>query len=141
MHQYHKNEQSYFCFILKFTIFGFIFTFPSLLLGISLSECEQVFLPPGLLRRVDEHLREFLSQKSRCKGFQDISVSRTSSSGSIATDEGLFEQPEPQGSSKAVMEKILWRRSSHLRDQQQAWQVQFSLKQPVCFIPQSISLC
>ncbi|KGN52121.1 DExH-box ATP-dependent RNA helicase DExH5, mitochondrial [Cucumis sativus] len=82
----------------------------------------EVSLPPGLLRRVDEHLGEFLSQKSRCKGFQDISVSRTSSSGSIATDEGLFEQPEPQGSSKAVMEKILWRRSSHLRDQQQAWQ-------------------
>lgn len=37
------------------------------------------------------------------------------------------------------MEKILWRRSSHLRDQQQAWQVQFSRKQPVCFFPQSIS--
>ncbi|CAK9316902.1 unnamed protein product [Citrullus colocynthis] len=82
----------------------------------------EVSLAPGLLRRVDEHLVEFLSHKSMHKGFQDISVSRSSSGGSIATDEGLFEQPEPQASSKAVMEKILWRRSSHLRDQQQAWQ-------------------
>lgn len=89
-----------------------------------LSEFEQVSLPPGLLRRVDAHIGEFLSQKSRLKGFQDISVSRSSSSGSIATDEGLFEQPELQASSKAVMEKILWRRSLHLRDQQLAWQVQ-----------------
>lgn len=92
-------------------------------------------MPPGLLRRVDEHLVEFLSHKSMHKGFQDISVSRSSSGGSIATDEGLFEQPEPQASSKAVMEKILWRRSSHLRDQQQAWQVHFSLKRPGFFIP------
>ncbi|XP_023531681.1 DExH-box ATP-dependent RNA helicase DExH5, mitochondrial-like isoform X2 [Cucurbita pepo subsp. pepo] len=82
----------------------------------------EVSLPPGLLRRVDEHLGEFLSQKSRFKCFLDNSVSRSSSSGSIATDEGLFEQPELQASSKAVMEKILWRRSLHLRDQQHAWQ-------------------
>ncbi|KAG7032056.1 DExH-box ATP-dependent RNA helicase DExH5, mitochondrial, partial [Cucurbita argyrosperma subsp. argyrosperma] len=89
---------------------------------LKLFEYDQVSLPPGLLRRVDEHLGEFLSQKSRFKCFQDNSVSRSSSSGSIATDEGLFEQPELQASSKAVMEKILWRRSLHLRDQQHAWQ-------------------
>lgn len=63
----------------------------------------EVSLPPGLLRRVDEHLVEFLSHKSMHKGFQDISVSRSSSGGSIATDEGLFEQPEPQASGLAVI--------------------------------------
>ncbi|XP_023541029.1 DExH-box ATP-dependent RNA helicase DExH5, mitochondrial-like [Cucurbita pepo subsp. pepo] len=82
----------------------------------------EVSLPPWLLRRVDEHLGEFLSQKSRFEGFQDISDYRSISSGGIATDEGLFEQPELQASSKAVMEQILRRRSLHLREQQHARQ-------------------
>lgn len=85
-------------------------------------------LPLGLLRRVEGYLGEFLSQKSRTKeGLPDASFSRSNSSGSIATDEGLFEQPESLASSKVVMEKILWRRSLQLRDKQQAWQVCLTL--------------
>ncbi|XP_068333429.1 DExH-box ATP-dependent RNA helicase DExH5, mitochondrial-like isoform X2 [Pyrus communis] len=80
----------------------------------------EVTLPLGLLRRVEGYLGEFLSQKSRTK--EDLSFSTSNSSGSIATDEGLFEQPESFASSKGVMEKLLWRRSMQLHDKQQAWQ-------------------
>ncbi|KAM1085267.1 hypothetical protein ACFX2B_010942 [Malus domestica] len=80
----------------------------------------EVTLPHGLLRRVEGYLGEFLSQKSRTK--EDLSFSISNSSGSIATDEGLFEQPESFASSKGVMEKLLWRTSMQLRDKQQAWQ-------------------
>lgn len=84
----------------------------------------KVSLPLGLLRRVEAYLGDFLSQKSRTKEtFPDVSFSRSSSSGSIGTDEGLFEQPEPVASNNAVMEKALWRRSLQLREKQQAWQV------------------
>lgn len=83
----------------------------------------EVTLSLGLLRRVEAYLGEFLSQKSRAKeAFPDVSFSRSSSSGSIGTDEGLFEQPEPLASNNAGMEKLLWRRSLQLRDKQQAWQ-------------------
>lgn len=81
-------------------------------------------LPLGLLRRVEAYLGEFLSQKCSTKGsFSDVSFSRSSSNCSIIGDEGLFEVPEPLSTSKVVMDKILWRRSLQLRDQQQAWQV------------------
>ena len=84
----------------------------------------KVSLPLGLLRRVEAYLGDFLSQKSRTKEtFPDVSFSRSSSSGSIGTDEGLFEQLEPVASNNAVMEKALWRRSLQLREKQQAWQV------------------
>ncbi|XP_059443862.1 DExH-box ATP-dependent RNA helicase DExH5, mitochondrial isoform X2 [Corylus avellana] len=83
----------------------------------------EVALPLGLLRRVDSYFGEYLSQKAKAReNFSDVSFSRTSSSCSIATDEGLFEQPEPLAASKTVLEKILRRRSLQLRDQQQAWQ-------------------
>lgn len=83
----------------------------------------EVILPPGLQRRVDTHLGEYLSQKSRSmEGVRDNLFSRTSSNGSLATDEGLFEQPEPLPQSKAALEKILWRRSLQQRTEQQAWQ-------------------
>nr|XP_011464073.1 PREDICTED: ATP-dependent RNA helicase DHX36 isoform X1 [Fragaria vesca subsp. vesca] len=83
----------------------------------------EVSLPLGLLRRVEAYLGDFLSQKSRTKEtFPDVSFSRSSSSGSIGTDEGLFEQPEPVVSNNAVMEKVLWRRSLQLREKEQAWQ-------------------
>ncbi|KAG8639165.1 DExH-box ATP-dependent RNA helicase DExH5, mitochondrial isoform X3 [Manihot esculenta] len=83
----------------------------------------EVSLPFGLQRRVDSYLREYLFQKSKTKErFPDISFSRSSSSSSLATDEGLFEQPELPVSSKAVMDKILWQRSLQLCNQQQAWQ-------------------
>ncbi|XP_024989682.1 DExH-box ATP-dependent RNA helicase DExH5, mitochondrial isoform X1 [Cynara cardunculus var. scolymus] len=84
---------------------------------------EQVSVSQGLQRRVDAHLREYLSHKARSmKGSQDNLFWRTSSSGSIATDEGLFEQPEVLPQSKAAMEKVLWRRSMQLQTEQRAWQ-------------------
>ncbi|KAK6921676.1 Double-stranded RNA-binding domain [Dillenia turbinata] len=83
----------------------------------------EVMLSPGLQRRVDEYIGEYLSHRSRSMGsFRDLAFSRTSSTGSFGTDEGLFEQPEPLPHSKAVMEKIVRRRSLQMRDQQQAWQ-------------------
>ncbi|KAK2981983.1 hypothetical protein RJ640_007575 [Escallonia rubra] len=83
----------------------------------------EVSLPPGLERRVDNYLGEYLSQKARSMGaFQDNVISRSSSNGSMATDEGLFEQSEPFPHSKAAMEKIIWRRSLQMRSEQQAWQ-------------------
>ncbi|TKY50912.1 ATP-dependent RNA helicase A [Spatholobus suberectus] len=73
--------------------------------------------------RVNGYFEEYLSQKPKVnKSFSDLSSARSCSNGSIGTDEGLFEQPEPLASSKAVMEKILWQRSLQMRDQQQAWQ-------------------
>ncbi|OMP10349.1 hypothetical protein COLO4_04583 [Corchorus olitorius] len=84
----------------------------------------EVNLNFSLLKRVDAYLGEYLSQKSRTKeSYSDNCFSRSSSNSSIVTDEGLFEQPEQLASSTAVMEKILWRRSLQLRDQQRAWQV------------------
>ncbi|KAA8532625.1 hypothetical protein F0562_032559 [Nyssa sinensis] len=83
----------------------------------------EVTLHPGLQSRVDDYLGEYLSQKSgSIENFQDMAFSRSSSSGSIATDEGLFEQPDPLPHSKAAMENIIWRRSLQLRSQQQFWQ-------------------
>lgn len=88
----------------------------------------EVSLNFGLLKRVNAYLGEYLSKKSRNKeSFSDNCFSRSSSNSSIVTEEGLFEQPEPLASGTAVMEKILLRRSSLLRDQQQAWQVHFTL--------------
>ncbi|KAF7131696.1 hypothetical protein RHSIM_Rhsim09G0102100 [Rhododendron simsii] len=83
----------------------------------------EVILPLGLQKRVDSYLGDYLSQKSRnMDSFQDNGFSRSNSSCSVATDEGLFEQPEPLPQSKAAMEKVIWRRSMQLRSQQQAWQ-------------------
>lgn len=83
----------------------------------------EVILPLGLDRRVEAHLEVYLSQKfTTNENFQDIAFSRSSSTSSIATDEGLFEQPEPLAVSRSVIEKIVWRRSLQLRNQQQAWQ-------------------
>ncbi|KAF8390072.1 hypothetical protein HHK36_024593 [Tetracentron sinense] len=83
----------------------------------------EVILPFGLQRRVDAHLREYLHRKSMSRGnFPDVAFSRSSSSGSLATDEGLFEQQESPTPTSIVMEKILKRRSLTLQNQQQAWQ-------------------
>lgn len=83
-----------------------------------------MILPLGLQKRVDSYLGDYLSQKSRnMDSFQDNGFSRSNSSCSVATDEGLFEQPEPLPQSKAAMEKVIWRRSMQMRSQQQAWQV------------------
>ncbi|KAJ1380761.1 P-loop containing nucleoside triphosphate hydrolase [Sesbania bispinosa] len=83
----------------------------------------EVSMPITLFRQVDAYFREHLRQKSRMnKSFSDLSFPRSSSNGSIGTDEGLFEQPEPLASSKALAEKVLWQRSLQMRNEQQAWQ-------------------
>ncbi|KAJ8758541.1 hypothetical protein K2173_000262 [Erythroxylum novogranatense] len=83
----------------------------------------EVSLPLGLLKRIDAYLGEFLFQKSRHKEIlPDNMFSRSSSSSSLANDEGLFEQPELLASSKSAMDKILRHQSLQLRDQQRAWQ-------------------
>lgn len=79
-----------------------------------------MILPPGLPRRVDVFLGEYLSRKPRST---DV-LSRSSSNGSIATDEGLFEQSEALPQSKASMKKIHWERSMQMQTEQQTWQVQ-----------------
>ncbi|KAJ4960848.1 hypothetical protein NE237_020758 [Protea cynaroides] len=83
----------------------------------------EVTISIGLQRRVDAQLREYLSRKPmKWETFPNAAFSRSSSSGSIATDEGLFEQPESQMPTSVVMEKILRRRCLQLRNQQEAWQ-------------------
>lgn len=85
-------------------------------------------LPPGLQKRVDAHLREYLSHKAKSSnGVCDPLFSKTSSDGSICTDEGLFEQPELGPQIQVAMEKVFWLRSVQLHTDQQAWQVQYSL--------------
>ncbi|XP_042504462.1 DExH-box ATP-dependent RNA helicase DExH3-like isoform X1 [Macadamia integrifolia] len=82
----------------------------------------EVTISFGLQGRVDAQLREYLYRKPmKRKTFPNAAFSRTSSSGSIATDEGFFEQPESQIPNSVVLEKILRRRSLQLRNQQQAW--------------------
>ncbi|KAK4720504.1 hypothetical protein R3W88_010737 [Solanum pinnatisectum] len=78
----------------------------------------EVILPPGLPRRIDVFLGEYLSRKPRST---DV-LSRSSSNGSIATDEGLFEQSEALPQSKVSMKKIHWERSMQMQTEQQTWQ-------------------
>jgi len=84
----------------------------------------QVNLPTTVLRQVDGYLQEYLTQKSRRKEiFSDLWCARPRDSGSIGTEEGLFEPPQSLSSSRAVVERILCQRSSEMRDQQRVWQV------------------
>ncbi|KAK4479906.1 hypothetical protein RD792_015450 [Penstemon davidsonii] len=78
----------------------------------------EVIMPPGLERRVDAFLADYLSGKP--KGINVFSQS--SSDASVTTDESLFEQPEPLSHNKAAMEKILWRKSTQMHDEQRSWQ-------------------
>jgi len=81
-------------------------------------------MPLTVFKRVGAYFEEYLSQKSRVKkSFSDSSFARSSSDGSLGTDEGFFVQPEPLASSKSVVEKIARQISLQMRDQQQAWQV------------------
>ncbi|KAK1386969.1 RNA helicase [Heracleum sosnowskyi] len=82
----------------------------------------EVMLPPGLERRVNVLLKEYHSLKTKsAEGFRHV-FSRSNSDGSISSDEGIFEKPEPLSSSKAAMEKIMRRRSMQLYTEQKAWQ-------------------
>ncbi|XP_028757823.1 DExH-box ATP-dependent RNA helicase DExH5, mitochondrial isoform X2 [Neltuma alba] len=83
----------------------------------------EVSVPLNVLKRVDAYLKQYLSKISGMKeSFSDLSSVRSSNSASFGTDEGLFEQPDLQASSRAVVEKILRRRSLQMRDQQTNWQ-------------------
>ncbi|KAK7348858.1 hypothetical protein VNO80_23591 [Phaseolus coccineus] len=83
----------------------------------------EVNLPTTVLRQVDGYLQEYQTEKSRRKEiFSDLWCARPRDSGSIGTDEGLFEPPQSLSSSRAVVERILCQRSSQMRDQQRAWQ-------------------
>ncbi|KAF8108374.1 hypothetical protein N665_0109s0002 [Sinapis alba] len=78
----------------------------------------EVSVHADLVKRVDAYLKEHLSKKSKANSF-----SRTSSStSSMATDEGLLEQPELLAASKTVLDKILWQRSLQLRERQEYWE-------------------
>uniref|UniRef100_A0A5B6ZGD2 RNA helicase n=1 Tax=Davidia involucrata TaxID=16924 RepID=A0A5B6ZGD2_DAVIN len=84
----------------------------------------EVVLPFELQRRVDAHLKGYISRKSMNKeGFSDNAFSRSISGSSLAIDEGLYEQEGPliQGTS-VVAEKILHRKSLQMRNKQQDWQ-------------------
>lgn len=83
----------------------------------------EVILSLDTQTRVEDHLENHFSQRSRDRdSFRDMHFSRSNSSGSFGTDEGIFEQPEPLTSSKPFMEKIIHQRSLQLCSRQQAWQ-------------------
>ncbi|KAK1298155.1 hypothetical protein QJS10_CPB14g00269 [Acorus calamus] len=83
----------------------------------------EVSVPIDLQREVGDLLDEYLAQKRRNRGdFQNMSISRSSSNGSMGIDDGLFEQSESNTSPNPTMERIMRRRSLHLLDQQRAWQ-------------------
>ncbi|KHN47678.1 hypothetical protein glysoja_037779 [Glycine soja] len=80
-----------------------------------------------MLRRVDEYLQEYLTQKSRMKeSFPDMWSARSANNGNIGTDERVFDPPRSLASSRAVVGKILCQRSLQMCDQQRAWQVIFT---------------
>lgn len=77
-----------------------------------------------IVKRADAYLKEHLSKKSkRTDGIPVNSFSRTSSTSSMATDEGLLEQRELPAASKTALDKILWQRSLQLRERQDYWEV------------------
>ncbi|KAG5133587.1 hypothetical protein JHK82_024775 [Glycine max] len=83
----------------------------------------EVNLPTTMLRRVDEYLQEYLTQKSRMKeSFPDMWSARSANNGNIGTDERVFDPPRSLASSRAVVGKILCQRSLQMCDQQRAWQ-------------------
>lgn len=78
-------------------------------------------LPSELQRRVDAHLKEYLSYKAKTmNGSRNNLFSRTNSN---VNDELLFDLPEPVSQCQAAMEQVLWRRSLQLDTEQRAWQV------------------
>lgn len=78
---------------------------------------------------MDSFLGEHFSRKPISKGsvLGLPPFPRSSSNDSNATDEGLFEQPEPFVGASSVLEKLLKRKSMQLRDRQHDWQVLFHI--------------
>ncbi|XP_047940847.1 DExH-box ATP-dependent RNA helicase DExH5, mitochondrial isoform X1 [Salvia hispanica] len=79
----------------------------------------EVIVAPGLQKRVDAYLVNYISGKRKSV---DAMSRSSSSNGSIATDDSLFEQPEPLPHSNTAMEKIFWRRSMEMYEKQRNWQ-------------------
>lgn len=83
----------------------------------------EVSVHTDLVKRVDAYFKDHLSKKSkRTNGIPANSFSRTSSTSSMFTDEGLLEQPELPAASKTALDKILWQRSLQLRERQDYWE-------------------
>ncbi|GAB4861001.1 hypothetical protein Ancab_036161 [Ancistrocladus abbreviatus] len=82
----------------------------------------EVILPVGLQREVDSLLKKHLSAKSLNSNIFDPLISRSSSNGSLGSDDVFHEQPEPTMQTSVVRERILRRKSLQLRNQQQDWQ-------------------
>lgn len=83
----------------------------------------EVSVHTDIVKRADAYLKEHLSKKSkRTDGIPVNSFSRTSSTSSMATDEGLLEQRELPAASKTALDKILWQRSLQLRERQDYWE-------------------
>ncbi|GAB2228600.1 hypothetical protein Droror1_Dr00022720 [Drosera rotundifolia] len=83
----------------------------------------EVAIDHSLVRKVETSLEEYLSHRPRSMdSFVNGGFSRSSSSGSIGTDDGLFDQPEPHTVTSSVMERMYKRRSCQLLEQQLLWQ-------------------
>ncbi|XP_071686344.1 DExH-box ATP-dependent RNA helicase DExH5, mitochondrial [Rutidosis leptorrhynchoides] len=82
----------------------------------------EVSLPPGLLKSVNDHLKEYLAFKAKSmNGSRDNFLSKCSN-GIIVNEDGIFDQPEPLIRNHLAMEKINGLRTVQLRTEQQAWQ-------------------
>ncbi|PKA49264.1 putative pre-mRNA-splicing factor ATP-dependent RNA helicase [Apostasia shenzhenica] len=83
----------------------------------------EVSIPIGLQREVDSMLTDYLTRKrANPNGFPNTAFSRSSSTDSFATDDGLFDHLETQASPSIAMEKFIRRRNLQLRSQQETWQ-------------------
>lgn len=72
-------------------------------------------------------LGDYIARKrANRESFPTQPFTRSSSTDSFATDDGIPEQLDMQASAGTVIEKIRRRRSMQLRNQQQTWQVLFS---------------
>uniref|UniRef100_A0A7N0VCD2 RNA helicase n=1 Tax=Kalanchoe fedtschenkoi TaxID=63787 RepID=A0A7N0VCD2_KALFE len=83
----------------------------------------EVVIPYPLYKDVSGHLASYISQKSSNTSSSGNSVCSWSTNGiNLSNDETLFELQESSVQNKAAVEKIRWRISLQLRNQQQAWQ-------------------
>ncbi|GAB2295267.1 hypothetical protein Dimus_029440 [Dionaea muscipula] len=83
----------------------------------------EVILPFGLQKDVNFLLKKYLSQKSKSgKDLSDPSISRSSSNGSLNSDNMGSEQSEPAVRTSVVLERVLRQKSLLLRNQQKDWQ-------------------
>ncbi|CAL1369813.1 unnamed protein product [Linum trigynum] len=80
----------------------------------------EVILPFGVQREVSAHLNSHLSKKSLSRGSSTSSL-RSSSGGSLASEETVNGQREPVLPDISTRERMYRRKSLQMRDQQQEW--------------------